>query len=261
MTARGLAAAATAAGLVLLAACGSGSSANAADVVRQAPAKTAAAGSAKVAMTLTISSSGVGGTVAGDGIVDLKNGLGAISLDLGSLGGSLANGKVETVLGPDGIFIKLPGAAPASRPWIKLDLSSLASQAGINLGSLGQLQSADPSRALEFLKGAAADMKKVGAEKLRGADTTHYRGTLDLQKAAASAPSASSAVSALGTSNVPVDVWIDGAGRMRKMALTVPSGKAEFEMYDFGTPVDVQEPLPSEVTDLASLFSGGLPKR
>jgi hypothetical protein len=247
--------------LAVLAACGSGSGSSAAEIVREAPTKTAAAGSARLAMNLTLSSGALSGTVAGEGVIDLKNGLGAISLDLNSLSGSLANGKVEAVLGPDGIFVKLPGVAPATKPWIKLDLSSLAGQAGVNLGSLGQLQSADPSQALQFLKGAVGDMKKVGSEKVRDADTTHYRGTLDLQKAAASAPAASTAVSALGTSSVPTDVWIDGEGRMRKMILTVPSGAAEFEMYDFGTPVDVKEPLPSEVTDLVSLFSGGLPRR
>lgn len=247
--------------LLALAACGS-ESANAAEVVRAAPEKTAAAGSAKVAMRLDVSTGGLEGTLTGEGVVDLKNGRGAVTLDLGSLGGGLVSGTVETVLDRDGIFVKLPARlAPASKPWIKLDLSTLATQAGVNLGSLGQLQSADPSQALQFLEGAVNDMKKVGSEKVRGADTTHYRGTLDLQKAAAGAPAVSSAVSALGSSTVPTDVWIDGEGRMRKMIVTVSSGKAEFEMYDFGAPVDVQQPLPSQVTDLASLFSGGLPRR
>ncbi len=246
--------------LIMLAACGS-ESANAAEVVRAAPAKTAAAGSAKVAMSLAISTGGLDGTLTGEGVVDLKNGRGALTIDLGSLGGSLATGTVETVLDSDGIFVKLPRVAPAAKPWIKLDLKALAGQAGVNTGSLGQLQSADPSQALEFLKGAADDMKKVGSEKVRGADTTHYRGALDLQKAAAGAPALNTVVSALGAATVPTDVWIDGEGRMRKMILTVPSGKAEFEMYDFGTPVDVEEPLPSQVTDLATLFSGGLPKK
>lgn len=241
--------------LLALAACGS-ESADAAEVVRAAPEKTAAAGSAKVAMSLAISTSGVEGNLTGEGVVDLKNGRGALTINLGSLGGSLApGGTVETVLDADGIFVKLPGVAPAAKPWIKLDLKALASQAGVNTGSLGQLQSADPSQALQFLKGAVGDMKKVGSEKVRGAETTHYRGTLDLNKASAEAPAVSTAVSALGTANVPTDVWIDGDGRMRKMIVSVSTGKAEFEMYDFGTPVDVQEPLPSQVTDLANLFS------
>jgi len=237
----------------LLAACGgSGSSADAAEVVRAAPEKTAAAGSAKVAMSVTFG----GGTLTGEGAIDLRNGVGALSVDLGSLGGSLASGTVEAVLSPEGIYVKLPaGIVPASRPWIKVDLSALASQAGVNVGSLGQLQSADPSQAIQLLEGAVSDMRRVGEESVRGAKTTRYRGTLDLNRAAAEAPGVSSAVSALGTATVPTDVWIDSEGRVRKMTLAIEAGTAQFEMYDFGTAVDLRPPAASEVTDLGALFS------
>lgn len=259
---------------VILAGCGGGGNgARAGERVRATPDKTLAAGTARVALNVGFSASGVSGAVKGDGLVDLTNRRGALTLDLGALGGSFGSGTVDTVLDGDGIFVKLPSAVlPGNKPWLRLNLATLSQQAGLNLGSLGQLQSADPSQALQFLKGAEDDMRKVGADKVRGASTTHYRGTVDLRKAAATlSPEAQQtvdqAISSLGTSTFPADVWIDGEGRMRKMSFRLdPDGSGpsqastvEFELFDFGVKADVQPPPPDQVTDLADVF-GGLPR-
>jgi hypothetical protein len=256
---------------LLLAACSSSSSANPAEVVRNAPDKTVRAGSARVALDVSFTTAGTPNTITGDGLADLANRRASITLDIGSLASSLGTSSVETYLSADGIFVKLPGGlATGAKPWVKLNLSTLANQAGINLGSLGQLQSADPSQALEFLKGAVGDMKKVGSEDVRGASTTHYRGTLDLQQASSSVSAdarsaVQQAIASLGTSTIPVDVWIDGSGRMRRMKFSVdpdgsgptPPGTVQFEMFDFGVKADVQPPPPDQVTDLSSLLGGG----
>ena len=258
---------------LVLAACGS-KTATAADIVRKAPDKTAAAGSARVAIDVSFTSSGTPSSVTGEGVVDLKNKRGLVTLDVGALASGLGGSSVQTYLSTDGIFVKLPpGVLPGSaKPWLKLNLETLATQAGINLGSLGQLQSADPSQALEFLKGAVSDFGQVGSEKIRGTDTDHYRGTLDLQQAASSVPDSArpaieQAIASLGTAKIPADVWIDHDGRMRKMQFSVdpdgdgpaPPGSVQFEMYDFGVKADVQPPPADQITDLTSLF-GGLPR-
>jgi hypothetical protein len=179
---------------------------------------------------------------------------------------------VGTVLDTDGIFVKLPpNVIPGSKPWVRLDFSALSQQAGISLGSLGQLRSADPSQALEFLKGAVGDMRKVGTETVRDAQTTHYAGTLDLKKASSNVsadvkPAVDQAISSLGTSKLPADVWLDDQGRVRKLHLqaggtaqaTAPAGTVELELYDFGTPANVQPPPADQVTDLSNIF-GSLP--
>lgn len=258
--------------LVVLVACGGGGNGDSAEIVRQAPEKTAAAGSARVGISITFSSgSGGQGVVSGDGLVDLVNNRGAVTLDLGGLGGTLISGPVDTVLAREGLFVKLPPSLlSGSKPWVKIDLSTVAGAAGVNLGSVGQLQSVDPSQVLQFLKGAADSMKKVGDEQVRDTETTHYRGNLDLNKAAADAPPEAQeairqAISGLGTSSIPANVWIDDQGRMRRLRLQTagesggPAGTLEFELYEFGVPADVQVPPADQVTDLASSF-GGAPR-
>ncbi len=256
--------------LVLLAGCGGGGdNGDAAATVREAREKTMAGGSARVGLSITFSTAGNQGVVSGDGIVDLTNGRGAVTLDLGGLGGSLVNGPVETVLAPEGLFVKLPPSLLAgSKPWVKIDLSTVAGAAGVNLGSAGQLQSVDPNQVLQFLEGAADSMKKVGEERVRDTETTHYRGTLDLNKAAAVAPPElqepiRQAITGLGTATMPANVWIDDQGRMRRLRLQTggggndPAGTLEIELYDFGAPADVRVPPADQVTDLASSFAGG----
>lgn len=254
---------------LVLAACSS-KSGSAAQIVRNAPDKTIAAGSARVALDVSFTSSGTPNEITGDGVVDLKNKRGSVTFDVGSLASTLGSGSIETFLSSDGIFVKLPaGFGAGGKPWIKLNLSALANQAGVNLGSLGQLQSADPSQALEFLKGAVGDMTKVGTEDVRGANTDHYRGTLDLKQASSSVsadarPAVDQAITSLGTSTIPADVWIDSDGRMRRMKFSVdpdgpgptPPGTVQFEMYEFGVKADVQPPPPDQITDLSSLLGG-----
>lgn len=257
--------------LVLLVACGGGSSGDAAVVVRDAARKTTAAGSARVALMVGLPSSS---SVHGDGVFDLAGGRGDISLDLGGAGGSLLSGQLETYIDQSGLYVKLPpGLVSASKPWVKVDLASVAGLAGVDLGSLSELRSTDPSQALQFLQGAVDDMRKVGKEKVRDAETTHYRGALDLKKAAAAAPAQAQdalnqSVDALGTSSLPADVWIDAQGRMRKLRFQIdsdgsgpkPATSVEVEMYDFGVAVDAQAPPANQVTDLASIL-GGVPKK
>lgn len=260
--------------LIILASCGGGGGEDATERVQEAPDKTIAAGSARVALRVNFSTSGVAGVVAGDGVADLDNRRGALTLDLGSLGGTFGAGTIDAFLDASGIFVKLPpNVLPGGKPWLKLDLSALSTQAGINIGSLGQLRSADPSQALQFLKGAVDDMRDVGDESVRGTETTHYRGTLDLNRARSTVspdvqPAVDSAIQALGSATIPADVWLDEEGRMRKMRFQIDTdgtgpnapGTVEFEMYEFGVQADIQPPPPDQITDLATVL-GGAPRR
>ncbi len=90
----------------------------------------------------------------------------------------------------------------------------------------------------------------------------HLRANIDLNKAAARLSGVQKdafekAVKLFGTNSLPVDVWIDSAGRVGrfsfKVDVTVPNaGKTsvslDMELFDFGTAVNVQAPPPNEVT-------------
>jgi hypothetical protein len=266
----GLPALAAAVLCVVMAACSDGDSGDAAEVVRASPAKTIDSGTSRVALEVNLET-GTGGQAAvrGDGVFDMRAKRGTFTLDLGALAGSLGGGNVESVLDGQTMYVKLPApAASAGKPWFRVDLASAAQQAGVNLGSLGQLRQSDPTQALEYLRGATDDVRRVGEEQVRGVSTTHYRATVDLNKAAASLPPDARAandelVKSLGTSTLPSDVWIDDDGRVRRMRFSLdadgsgpgPATTVNLELFEFGVPVTVEVPPADQVTDLTNLFS------
>ncbi len=264
-----LAAVAAAVACVVLAGCSEGAPAGAAEAVRASADKTIDAGSSRVALDVSLSLGGSKTSVRGEGAFDMQNRRGVFTLDLGALGASLGGDSIETIFDGPGMYLKLPSSAPSGEPpWFKIDLATAGRLAGANLGSLGQLRQSDPTKALEFLRGATDDVRKVGDEDVRGESTTHYRAVVDLQRAAASLPAEERAaiqdlVRSLGTPRLPADVWIDDSGRVRRLRFTVDSdGKGptapatvSLELFDFGVPVTVDAPRADQVTDLTNLLT------
>lgn len=259
-------------------ACGGGGPSSRAIVVA-APARTMAQKTSSVELDVGVTGGRAATSFHGQGVFDYQAGRGRIDFDLSSLGLTGSRGLAQMLLLGDVIFVKLPVDTPelSTRPWVKVDVNKLGEQSGINLASLRQLQNNDPTVAMQFLRGAAG-VKKVGKEKVRGVETTHYRTTLDLLEVRKRVPAdvkddVTRIVDQLGARRLPTEAWVDAGGRLRKLEQTidlskattpgldgqVPSGIATtvFELHDFGVKVDVQEPPPDQVSDLASLVAGG----
>jgi hypothetical protein len=237
------------------------------DVVAQAADKTASAGGAKMSMTMTAD----GQNLRGNGFVDTKGKAARITMALPQNAGSMT-----TVFVDRAIYMRFPPAlqkgVPGGKAWVKLDLDRFGKKSGIDFAALQSTGSSDPSQSLEQLRGAG-DVKKVGTEKVRGTDTTHYSATVDLRKAVDRAPAAQrdavrrtidKLIKQSGQRTVPMDVWLDKAGRVRRMKFTqTPQGKridATMELYDFGTREAIKAPPSSEtadITDLAAKQAGG----
>jgi hypothetical protein len=60
----------------------------------------------------------------------------------------------------------------------------------------------------------------------------------------------------------PATAWIDGSGLIRRLELASEKGAAPFtmtmELTEFGKPVDVEEPAPDKVRELADVLDAQL---
>jgi hypothetical protein len=240
-------------------ACGGGGD-DPAQVVRAAASKTEAASSSRLAVTVDVHEGAQKGAVTAEGAFDYRSRTGRMSIEVPGLGAveAIADGAVLYMKFPAAVAQQLPGG----KSWVKLDLEAAARLSGFDLSELSQVQQGDPTQALQYLRGASDDVKKVGEEDVRGARTTHYKGTFDLKKAASSLSGASrtafnKAIAKLGTSTLPADIWIDDAGRARKLSFTQDAADVTLELYDFGVEVDAAPPAASDVVDLAELLGGG----
>jgi hypothetical protein len=160
-------------------------------------------------------------------------------------------------------------------PWVKFDLEKMGQSLGANMGQLAQLGQNDPTQSLEYLK-AAGQVRRLGNDRIRGVETTHYHAVVDLEKVASQAPeqvaaSVKQLIDMSGTTSVPIDVWIDGQGLLRRMHYsyamsnqTAGNSKVALTMdlFDFGVAVDVHPPPAGRVTDLTKLMqheAAGMP--
>lgn len=279
---RRLALGAALAALVLpLAACG-GSAAPTLSSVAQAATKTEAAGTARFAVQFDAKGlpgqAGAAGFTA-EGEVDYDKQRTRMTMDLGSLGsllGPAAQGKDLSfdvlVDGASTVYLRFPLLSQLvgeGKPWLKLDAESLAQAAGKDLGELGQLNQGDPSQALAYLK-AAGDFAEAGTETVRGVETTHYTGAIDLSKAVEEVPEGQRAqlerlLDEGAVKELPAEAWIDDNGYLRKLTLAFAglAGASDagfdltMEMFDFGSPVDIEPPPADEVTDITDLATKG----
>jgi hypothetical protein len=117
----------------------------------------------------------------------------------------------------------------------------------------------NPIGLLEFLTGAGRDVRQVGSEEVRGTRSVHYEGTLDFQKVIDQAPAERRAELQVlldlmyenEPTTVPFGLWVDRDGIARRLRMDQGDGSSVLiEYYDFGIPVEITPPAPSEIVSM-----------
>src|SRR4051794_3369363 len=238
-------------------------------VVPAAAAATAQAGSAAFEMTVKVDITDNGKREKVDldasGALDFAGKRGHMTEQVTAADGTKKS--LDLVLDGTAVYISGPalaGKLPAGKTAVKIDAT----------GGLGGIPTgtSNPADALQSLSQLGGSVTQVGRESVRGVDTVHYSATIDPSKASGSSGSQGLTIPSL---SVPVDVWIDGDGRVRRMRTAIdldkilggfgalfngqgPTGSIalDLELFDFGKSVDVKVPAPSAVADSSSV--GGL---
>jgi hypothetical protein len=265
--------------LALAAACGGGAGGLSAQaIVSDAATKSQEAGSSRVDLELTMAGFAPGElTIAGEGVQDSEQQLARFTFDLSEIsaltGGGVDLSEIEMVMAGSSLYIRLPFLESAGlKPWVEIDLQKVGKEKGLDLPALQQLGQADPALTFAFLRAAGDDTEEVGEEEVRGVQTTQYRTTVDLDRAAEQASAEQrAAIQALkedtGLEVVPVNAWIDDDGLVRRIDfdyedVELQPGKRgdmtlRMEFYDYGADVNVEQPPPDEVMSFDELLQQG----
>jgi hypothetical protein len=238
------------------------------DPVANAADTTAAAGSAEFGISGSITTGGQNVPLQGSGALDMRNARMRMSLTFPIPGyGSLQmdeifDGNAFYMHFPDSLAQRLPGG----KSWMKVDLAALGKASGVDLKQMMQANQSNPADMLKALK-AVGDSHLVGDENIGGAPTKHYQANIDLNKAAERIPDKKTVENvkqmfkSSGVSTIPIDVWIDRAGRVRRQSLKFSApGQAidmTIEFTRFGVPVDTTPPPADQVLDAGALLGGG----
>jgi hypothetical protein len=259
-------------------ACGGGEALSPEAAVAEAATNSVEAGTSRVSLELTMT--GIGDkpvTITGEGVQDSQQHRARFTFDLSEVGelsgGGVQLGEIEFLLDGFTLYMNLPFLETAGlKPWVEIDLQTLAQQAGFDLGSLRGLSQTDPTQVLQYLQAASDDIEEVGEEDVRGVGTTRYRMSIDLEKVAQQAPEeARAAIEELlaesGLETIPAEAWIDGDGLVRRIELAyegmefTPGQKGDMavrvELYDYGVEVEVQSPPADQVMPFQDLLGAG----
>ncbi len=186
-----------------------------------------------------------------------------------------AGWKIEVVQDGDVGYMRFPALddqLPEGKSWIRADGTDASAQGGIDLEEFEQFAKTDPRELLDALRAVTSDIDVVGTEQLRGVETTHYRAVVDpveLDKLAPSGTQQSSPslvdqiTEQSGLGPVPVDVWIDETGLVRKLSMAFDATDAStsqssevsmsFELWDYGEAVGIELPPADQVAEASAL--------
>ena len=197
--------------------------------------------------------------------------------ELGLLSLLLGDGVIEIIF-VDGttylrwsLFTALFGA---ETEWVSIAGTGYA-DALDSVSDFGLGEFPSPDELLDFLADVGS-VEEVGTETLRGVETTHYAAVIDLEAVLDTLPAAefASLESELlergltSLPNIPVELWIDGDGLIRKVALKIDfsdfdlAGGDELpgamslviEFFAFDDEVVIEAPPAGEVTPIDEAF-------
>lgn len=185
--------------------------------------------------------------------------------------------KIEAVQDGAVTYVRFPAMAeqlPAGKSWIRTDAHQASGSQGLDFAQFQQFASNDPRKLLDLLQAVSGEIETVATEDVRGVSTTHYRATIDprdyeklvpLGKRAELESLVEQMVAQSGLGSFPVDMWVDESGLVRKLTMsfsatqpgTTESAEASvtFELYDFGTNVEIALPPAAHVVDASALRS------
>ncbi|MER6098766.1 hypothetical protein ABT154_23495 [Streptomyces sp. NPDC001728] len=250
-------------------------------VIQAAYTKTSAAKTAKIRMTMEMPA-GLegGGTMEMTGV----QGWDPSVMDITVKGSMLTAGnpggpeQMRMIMLGDAMYMDM-GAKQAAemggKRWMKLDMKAIAAASGdkgLEKSMTGGMENMnqDPAKQLAMLLDSP-NLKHVGAEKVDGVDTQHYKGTLTLEQMVAANKSFDvlsekertemiDGVRKAGITAYDTQVWVDGDGYPVKMdvGMKMKQGTVKMAMHfsDYGAKASVQAPPAKDTMDLFEMLKG-----
>jgi hypothetical protein len=163
----------------------------------------------------------------------------------------------ESVYSQLGPMAEALGRAPDD--WTRARLADVAGP-GTHVDNDTLALALDPLGPLDLLRRPVGEIGVVGTDTVRGVATEQLRASLDLGGDDGDQPppgSFEARLAAAGVVSLPVDVWVDAEGVVRRLVLSLGAAAGSmtttFEVFDVGAEIDVAVPDPATVIDPADV--------
>jgi hypothetical protein len=255
-----------AAGLVGLLAVGCGSEAAQEAAERSPDPVVAAAGKAgdedTARIRFSVGYSNLPGSVEGEGTFQMVGTDGELRVEAAIPGQPTESFEMMVIEGTT--YLSNPQPAPGAPQWYRVPEGTQAVE-----GPAGTFT--DPTEAISLLD-SAIDVQEAGTVDIDGEQATLHRGTVDLATGSDDEAERSQ-LRQMGLEKVPVEVAIDGEGRLRRIVITADLSTAAASMgagaenpgvmtitvdlVEFGVPLELSPPAADQVADLTAPGAGG----
>ncbi|GGX73644.1 hypothetical protein [Streptomyces fructofermentans] len=211
-----------------------------------------------------------------DGVLGWADGLTG-NLTITYTGGTMADQmrqlgttSMEARYLPDAYYAKMGdkfAEQSGGKHWIMYaydDLAELAGGSGAYMKD--QMQNTTPNQSVKLLL-ASGDVQRVGAEKVRGENTTHYSGTVDVADLASRSSNLSEEQLAdmkrqlqqAGVTTETIDIWVNEddllVKKVEKGELATGPMSSTAYYSDYGADASVAEPPASDTADFKDLMA------
>jgi len=240
------------------------------DLIRQAPDRALEAGSGRIEMTTTVVIDGVTHELTATGA--FAGTRARLEMDIADLIAAEAPGQSLPAGADEPIEIVVDGATTYLRMPLLASLTGVDGWLSMSAADLGQsgdplglgAGATNPLQLLEALRGVSSHIETIGESG--DGETYGYEVTVDLTKAAEQLPEAMrdaylEQLASLGTTELPLEVWVDADGLVRALDVDLAdlaagsedlagfeSGRLEVRFSDYGADVTVEVPDPADVT-------------
>ncbi|MCX5604325.1 hypothetical protein OOK29_39925 [Streptomyces phaeochromogenes] len=240
--------------------------------LRSVEKSTDKADSAKVESTTTM---GTIMAMEADGALGWSDGLTG-TLTITYTGGTMADQmrqlgttSMEARYLPDAYYAKMGdkfAEQSGGKHWIKYaydDLADLAGGSGAYMKD--QMQNTTPNQSVKLLL-ASGDVKKVGEDKVRGENTTHYSGTVDVADLAGESSNLTAdqladmkrQLEQAGVTTETIDIWVNDEDllvkKVEKGELATGSMSSTAFYSDYGVKISTEEPPAGDTADFKDLM-------
>jgi hypothetical protein len=175
--------------------------------------------------------------LTGSGAVDLSTDTGKLAATVPAIAGLVGSGNDTVDVVSDGSSAYLGSPALSSitggTTWLKVSLPKGTSSSDTGTSSLAVL--ADPAQLLGLLSSVGGHVTTLGGVDLHGVPTTEYSTTVTLSELASRTglstgsklgTQVSNVLRQLGSSSVPVTVWVGQDGYVRQISASLQLAKA-----------------------------------
>ncbi|GAA2511443.1 hypothetical protein [Streptomyces longisporus] len=240
--------------------------------LRTAEKSTDGADSAKVESTTTMGSLM---SMTGDGALRWADGLTGnmtITYTSGTIADTmrrLGTTSMEARYLPDAYYAKMGdkfAQQAGGKHWLRYGYADLAALGGSSGAYLkDQMQNTTPNQSVKLLL-ASGDVKKVGTEKVRGVEATHYSGTVDVADLARKNSNLTASqlaglkkqLTQAGVSTESVDIWVNDQNLLVKKVEKGRMSAGEYTQTayysDYGVKVSATKPPAGDTQDFKQLM-------